>query len=203
MLYPKLTRIGLTGAIGSGKSLVAAVFATVGIPVYNSDSRAKFLMKQNEALRQQIKELFGPQAYDEEGELNTSHLSKLIYNDADNWRKLNGLVHPAVKADIVKWEEKQLGADYVVQEAAILFESGAYKRCNKVVCVLADENIRLKRVVSRDEISPEYFKKINEAQISDSTRLSMSDYLIINDGNQLILPQVLNLHQILINLPKD
>ncbi len=171
--------IGLTGGIGSGKSTVAQLFEEQGIPHYNSDLRAKFLMNHEETLRQQIKELLGESSY-HQGELNRQWIAKKVFESPALLQQLNALVHPAVKKDFESWIEQQT-TPYVLKEAAILIESGAYKGCDKIIVVTADLPNRIKRVQVRDHSSVEEIQKRIQNQMNDEERLKHADYIIENN----------------------
>lgn len=145
--------IGLTGGIGSGKTTIANYFATIGVPVYIADDAAKKVM-QSENIVQQIKTTFGDSIFEKEI-LNRSKLAEIVFNNADKLAQLNAIVHPAVKRDFESWLQENKNHDYVIYEAAILFESGRYKECDVIITVTAPEEIRIERVVKRDNTTRE------------------------------------------------
>jgi dephospho-CoA kinase len=192
----KPLQIGITGGIGSGKSLVCKIFSCLGIPIYDADSRAKSLMTTDGILVQQIKTEFGSLAYHEDGSLNRSYVSQAVFNDADKLKALNELVHPRVALDGEKWVEEQSEKKYVLREAALLFESGSYKRMDKIIVVTAPEPLRVKRVLERDkQRSEEEVIKIIRNQLSEEEKVKKADYVLRNDETQLLVPQVVVLHQ--------
>ncbi|CAG0905573.1 unnamed protein product, partial [Darwinula stevensoni] len=167
--------IGLTGGIGSGKSTAAKIFNQKGIPVYNSDDRAKYLMQHSPELKKSIQSLLGVEAYQENGELNRSFISNKIFLDKTLLQKMNELVHPAVFEDSENWKNKQKEAPFLLREAAILFESGAFLLCDAIISVVADENIRIERTIKRDGLTQiEVQNRINN-QWTDSQRIEKSD----------------------------
>jgi dephospho-CoA kinase len=173
--------VGLTGGIGSGKTTVANWFPEKGIPVYNSDRAARELMNENPEIKSGLIKLFGNQAYDSSG-LNRKYISSLVFENKDLLKKLNAIVHPAVFEDFRNWVKNQ-NAEFVVKEAAILFESGSYRDCDFVVSVISDEKNRTKRVVERDGISAENVLNRMKNQWTDEQRIEKSDFVIYNNGS--------------------
>ncbi len=194
-----MIKVGLTGGIGSGKSTVCRFFALLGIPCYDSDAEAKRLMDTDAQLRERITELFGEQAYTSAGPLDRAYLASRVFGDALLLGALNAAVHPAVAADFVRWAERQK-APYVIEESAILFESGADKHVDRSVAVIAPEELRLERVCRRDGRSPEQVRARMAHQLSDEQRASRSDYVLRSDDRELLIPQILALHQTLLSL---
>ncbi len=189
----QMLKIGLTGGIGSGKSIVAQIFAVLGIPVYYADEASKRLMVENEQLKSAIKHHFGDGAYIE-GILNRKFLSNLVFNDAEKLTILNSLVHPATFADASDWMQKQ-HAPYIIKEAALIFESGSNKSLNYVIGVDAPEELRIKRVMARDNVSAKQVKERMNKQMDEKEKLRLCDYVIVNNEHQLLIPQVLALHE--------
>lgn len=188
-------QIGITGGIGSGKSLVCRIFQQLGAAVYDADSHAKGLMTTDGILVSQIKKEFGDLAYHPDGSLNRSYLGQYVFLDEDKLQKLNSLVHPRVAADYQHWLTRYSGLPYVLKEAALLYESGSYRTLDKVVVVSAPLEIRQKRVLQRDaHRTVDQFHGIVEKQMSEEEKLKRADYIIINDDKTLVIPQVLKLH---------
>lgn len=173
--------VGLTGGIGSGKSTIAKWFLELGIPVYNADLEAKKLMNENEKIITELTELFGEEVY-QNGIYNRKLVSSKVFQDKELLHQLNQIVHPEVFKHFQNWVENQ-ASDFVVKEAAILFESGSYKDCDWVVSVVADEEIRIKRVLKRDEISEEQIRQRINNQWTDTQRIEKSDFVIDNNSN--------------------
>ncbi len=171
--------IGLTGGIGSGKSTIAKWFSESGIPVYNSDWEAKKLMNENEKIIFQLTELFGEKTY-ENGVYNSKFVASKVFEDKELLKKLNQIVHPEVFNHFHNWVKNQK-AVFLVKEAAILFESGSYKDCDAVISVVADEKIRIGRVMNRDEISEKQIRQRMNNQWTDEQRIALSDYVIENN----------------------
>lgn len=193
--------VGITGGIGSGKSIVSKFFHVLGVPIYNSDDRGKYLMTEDDQLVEQVKSAFGSQSYFEDGSLNRSYLAAEVFPNQEKLQTLNDLVHPAVGRDFENWVNLNFDHPYLMKEAALLFETGIYKQLDKVICVMAPEEVRLDRVLLRDtQRSLEQIEDIMNRQVSDSKRKKLSDSLINNDGTELLIPQVLKLHQDFLNL---
>lgn len=176
--------VGLTGGIGSGKTYVANEFYKLGIPVYNSDTRAKELMETQEWVKKELIAKFGQPVY-KDGRLNRKFIADAIFADKELLNWMNGLIHPMVHKDFENWVKKQ-NAPFVIKEAAILIESGAYKQCSKIIVVTASEKLRIERVVARDNMAPEKVSERIKNQISDAERLKYADFTIINDGTELV-----------------
>lgn len=174
--------IGLTGGIGSGKTLVGQLFQQKGISVYNSDDRAKQLMNSNEDLIHKMKLAFGEEAYSENG-LNRKFISEKVFNQPALLQKLNQTVHPYVFDDFKNWLTQESGK-FVVKEAAILFESGSYKDCDWIISVVADEEKRIQRVMERDDISREDVVKRITSQWTDAQKIQKSTYFIENNASK-------------------
>ncbi|MFM7429287.1 MAG: dephospho-CoA kinase [Flammeovirgaceae bacterium] len=189
-------QIGITGGIGSGKSMVCKIFGCLGIPVYDADSRAKSIMTTDGILVEQIKKEFGNLSYDADAGLNRSFLSSAVFGNAEKLKKLNELVHPRVALDGDQWTAEQIGKKYVVREAALLFESGSYKKMDKIIVVTAPEPLRVKRVLVRDKQRTEdEVLKIIRNQMKEEEKVKKADFVLRNDETELLVPQVINLHQ--------
>lgn len=193
--------VGITGGIGAGKTLVANIFRTFGIPVYNSDAEAKRLMNEDEDLKAQIINLFGQKAYVKEV-LNRSYLTEVVFKNQDNLNRMNSLVHPAVIKDYNKWLTKYKNKSITIKEAALLFESGSYKDLDYTILVLAPKSTRIGRILLRDvNRSKQDVEDIIDKQMSDSRKKKLSDFVIINDGERMVVPQVLEIYKNLVNNP--
>lgn len=192
-----MLKIGLTGGIGSGKTTVAKVFEVLGIPVYYADEAAKELMHTNELLKQQLIFHFGKETFFEDGQLNRKHLSSIVFNNKEKLELLNSLVHPATIADAKEWFSKQQ-SPYVIKEAALLFESGTAEGLDYIIGVTAPTALRIKRVMDRDGVSPEDVKRRMTNQVDDIIKMKLCDFVLHNNEQELLLPQVLALHNELI-----
>lgn len=174
--------IGITGGIGSGKSSVSEILRTHGFFVYNSDDRAKYLMNHNEDLIQEIKKLLGKNVYNELG-LDRKLVAQLVFTDDDLLRQLNKLVHPKVFEDFEFFKLHHRNENFIFKESALLFETKSYKNCDKVLLVIADQEVRIKRVMQRDLISKqEVINRMNK-QGNDNEKIKLADYIIENNGN--------------------
>lgn len=170
--------IGLTGGIGSGKTTAAKYFEELGFPLYNSDLRARKLQNENPKVIQKIKDVFGEEAYNDEG-MNRPFIASKTFNDKEKLKQLNAIVHPAVFNDFKTWIEEQ-NTDYVIKEAAILIESGSYKDCDIIISVVADKEIRIARTIERDGLTREQILNRMANQLTDEERKEYSDYIIDN-----------------------
>ncbi|HEY4652936.1 MAG TPA: dephospho-CoA kinase [Cyclobacteriaceae bacterium] len=189
-------QIGLTGGIGAGKSLVGRIFQTLGIPLYNADSRAKYVMTTDGILISNIKKEFGELSFHPDGSLNRRFLSEQVFHDKERLEVLNKLVHPRVLKDYQEWVSEHVQYEYVIKEAALLFESGSYKLLDNVILVVAPEAIRIERVVQRDKgRSRDQIRQIMAQQLSDEEKMKLADAVIWNDESRLVIPQVLELHE--------
>jgi dephospho-CoA kinase len=192
----KPLQIGITGGIGSGKSLICKIFACLDVPIYDADSRAKSIMTTDGILVEQIKKEFGSLSYYEDGRLNREYLSVAAFNDADKLKRLNELVHPRVGADSEKWVEENAAHPYLLREAALLFESGSFKKLDKIIVVTAPEALRVKRVLQRDKQRTEQeVIAIIRNQMTEEEKVKRADFVIHNDETELVVPQVLKLHE--------
>ena len=190
--------IGLTGGIGSGKSKILSVFSTYGIPCYESDRRAKWLMQKDAELKSQIKSFFGDQIY-ENDQFNHRKLAKLVFANKGKLEALNSLVHPRVKMDFKSFVSQQ-DTPYIIKEAAILFETGGEKDCDATILVTAPEKLRLQRVLNREKISSMDIKARINNQWSDSRKIPMADYIINNIDWDKTLKKIDEIHQKLLVL---
>ena len=191
-----MLNIGITGGIGVGKTTVCRIFETLDIPIYYSDERAKRLMTGNKKVKTAIKRLFGPEAYFRNGRLNRKHIGGKVFQDKSLLEALNAIVHPAVFADAVEWVRAQQ-APYVLQEAALLVESGRYRMFDKLIVVSAPEDVKIERVKKRDRKSTAEVKAIIDKQMPDKLKIEKADFVIINDGKSALIPQVIKIHNIL------
>lgn len=188
-----MLKVGLTGGIGSGKTLVCSVLESLGVPVYYADSEARRLMNSDPVLVKKISDLFGSMAY-EGGSLNRENIARRVFGEKELLQRLNALVHPAVWKDFSRWANEQISAHYVVEEAAILFESGADRNMDITVGIFADKELRVQRAMQRDGSSREEIMMRLNSQMSEEEKMEKADIVINNDGKQLILPQIINMH---------
>jgi len=193
-----MKRVGLTGGIGSGKSTVAHIFEALGIPVYYADEASKKLMNENEDLKNKIIKAFGNEAY-VNGELNRKYLSDVVFHDSEKIKLLNSLVHPATIEDALRWMQVQT-TPYVIKEAALIFESGSNKDLDYVIGVKSPIELSIKRAMVRDNITEEQVKARMNKQMDEESKIRLCDYVIVNDEQQMLIPQVLTLHAKLLEL---
>jgi dephospho-CoA kinase len=191
-------KVGLTGGIGSGKSIVARIFEVLGVPVYYADEAAKSLYKSDPMLKKEIISFFGEEAY-VDGELNRKYISSIVFSSPEKLELLNSLVHPATIKDAEKWLSAQT-APYAVKEAALIFESGSHRDLDHVIGVFAPESLRIQRVMSRDQVTEEEVRRRMNNQIEDRIKMRLCDFVIHNDEKQLLIPQVLDIHAKLLSL---
>ncbi len=192
-----MLKIGLTGGIGSGKSTVASIFEVLDIPVYYADHVAKQLMQEDESLINSIKLNFGDSCY-EDGKLNRAYLSSIVFNDKSKLELLNSIVHPATIAHAENWMRNQT-APYCIKEAALIFESNSNKNLDYIIGVHSPENLRINRIASRDQISESEIKARIEAQMNETEKMAKCDFVINNNEIELLIPQVISIHQKLIH----
>ncbi len=185
------TMIGLTGGIGSGKSVVAKVFATLGIPVFNADDEAKRIMQTSTEIKTKLIEQFGMDIYNAHG-LDKEKLANIVFNDPFQLQLLNAIVHPVTIQAAKDWAAKQT-SPYVIKEAALIFESGAADGLLKVIGVTAPLSIRIHRVMQRDGITKDQVDARMRNQISDTIKMRLCDYVIENNNQQMVIPQVLEI----------
>lgn len=191
-----MLKIGITGGIGVGKSIVMRLFAVLGVPVYDADTRAKWVMHHHDGLREELLDTYGPKAYTSEGELNRAFLAKVVFNDSERLAQLNSLVHPRVREDFEEWMTKHSNSAYVVKEAALMYESEAWKQMDEIIAVYAPLEVRLKRLQQRDTHRTEAdIKAIIAKQLSEEEKIKRAQHLIHNDDTHLVIPQVLALHE--------
>lgn len=188
-----MVRIGLTGGIGSGKSTVAAIFEVLGIPVYYSDLQARRLLLEDPELKGQIQLHFGAACYTN-GTLDRAYLSRQVFNNPEKLTLLNSLVHPATIRDANLWMQQQR-SPYVIKEAALIFESGSDQYLDYVVEVYAPLSLRIQRAMTRDHVSEAEVRSRVNSQMDEKEKMDRSDFVLYNDDQQAVLPQVLELHQ--------
>ncbi len=197
-----MLKVGLTGGIGSGKSFVAALFAELGVPVYLADYEAKLLVEVDAEIVAAYKSFFGNDVYTPLG-LNRKLVASIVFGDQELLKRVNAVVHPVVARHFQEWAKRHSEYPYVVHEAAILFESRSNELMDKVITVSAPESVRIARVIERDGVSEEAVRSRMNNQMKEDERLAKSDFVIVNDESQLLLPQVVKLHEQLLRLSKE
>jgi len=190
--------VGLTGGIGSGKSTVAKVFEKLGIHVFYADEEAKEILRSNHQIKEKLISIFGNQLY-KDGILDRKFLAAQIFKDKNALERVNNIVHPAVIARFLEWCSAQK-APYVLQEAAILFETGGYKRFDKNILITAPKELRIARIKQRDNASEEEIVQRMKNQWEESHKLPLADFVILNDESEMLLPQILGIHENLLQI---
>ena len=193
--------IGLTGGIGSGKTTVAGFFRDFGIPVYIADEAGKRLMVTSEKIRKQIIDLFGEDAYKGD-QPERKYIASKVFNDKDKLASLNDIIHPAVAADFQEWVRKQ-SSEYVIYEAAILFETGGYKKCDFSILVKAPQDLRIERLQKRDDSSREEIQQRMNNQWSDEKKSQLADFIINNEELADTKLQVEHIHRKILKAGKN
>ena len=193
-----MLKIGITGGIGSGKSTVAKVFEVLGIPVYYADDAAKRLMNEDEELKEKIQIQFGNEVY-KNGKLDKKYLADIVFSSPEKLALLNALVHPATLKDADAWMQKQI-TPYTLKEAALIFESGAQQNLDYVIGVTAPAPLRIQRTMNRDRITREAVIARMDKQMDETIKMKLCDFVIKNDEQEMLLPQVLALHEKLVAL---
>ncbi|MDX9883686.1 MAG: dephospho-CoA kinase [Prolixibacteraceae bacterium] len=186
-----MIRVGLTGGIGSGKTMIGRMFGVLGIPVFNADNEAKLLLTTS-SVRSKLISVFGPGIYLPNQTIDRKKFASIIFNDPSLLARVNEIVHPEVHRLFYEWSEKQ-NVPFVLYEAAILYESGQYRNMDYTVWVIADENIRISRVMQRDLTTEELVRQRMANQWTDEQKKGLANFFIQNNGRELVIPQVLNI----------
>jgi dephospho-CoA kinase len=186
--------VGLTGGIGSGKSEVARLFKILGAATYAADETSKFLLDHNSALKNKLIDAFGNQVY-QNSKLNRKFFASLIFQNNNSIALANSIIHPFVFKDFENWIQNQPNCKYIVMEAAILFESRANDHLNKIITVYSPAEVRISRVMKRDNCNREDVLRRMHHQIPDEEKIKLSDFVIYNDEQHMVIPQVLELHR--------
>ena len=188
-----MLKVGVTGGIGAGKTLVCKIFEVLGVPVYYADEAAKELMQQNEKLIAELKIHFSDTVYDGVN-LNRKYLSNLIFNNPEKRELLNTIVHPYVIQDGIEWMKKQQ-SPYAIKEAALIFESGSQESLDYIIGVFAPNSLKILRTIKRDHSSREEVLQKIESQIEDGIKMKLCDDVITNDEQHLLVAQVIAIHE--------
>lgn len=189
--------VGLTGGIGSGKTTIAYMFRDLGVPIYIADTEAKLLLVRSKIIRRKLIALFGENVYLKNGEINKELIADKIFKDLEYLKKMNAIVHPKVAQHFNRWVKKQ-EAPYVLKESAILFESGAFKECDKIIAVTSSEEIRINRILKRDKTSKKKINAIIDKQLPEDYKIKNSDYVIYNNTLEETRDVVKKIHEELI-----
>ena len=196
-----MLNVGLTGGIGSGKTIASKIFEVLGIPVYQADVAAKRLMESNPLLKNQLIEQFGNDAF-VDGKLNRSYIAEIIFNDKEKLQLINSLVHPYTIQDGIEWMKKQT-SPYAIKEAALIFESGSQSNFDYIIGISSPLTLRLNRTLKRDNINRELVLEKMENQLDEETKMKLCDFVLLNDERTLLTTQVLAVHEKLIALSKE
>ncbi len=189
-----MQRIGLTGGIGCGKTLVSRVFSFLNVPVFEADEVGRELLDKDPQTIEKVTRLLGRGVY-RTGTLDRKTVSELVFKKKEVLKRLNEIIHPAVFREFQKWSQSQTGSPYLIMEAAIIFESGADAYLDAVICISAPEDLRILRVVNRDGVEPALVRDRINNQMTEKEILKRSDHVIINDDRTLVLPQILTIHK--------
>jgi dephospho-CoA kinase len=193
-------RIGITGGMGAGKSTVCKIFGQLDVPIYDADSRAKWLMSNDKYLRKAITDNFGWDSFTRKDELNREYLGKVVFNNEEQLKILNSIVHPAVMKDYEIWTLDHKDKPYSIKEAALLFESESYKSLHKVIVVTSPIETRIGRTMKRDHVKREDILKRIQNQRTDRERMSMADWVIYNDGVHSLIEQTMEIHHTILRI---
>ncbi|MBI5220059.1 MAG: dephospho-CoA kinase [Bacteroidia bacterium] len=193
-----MIKAGITGGIGSGKSVVCNIFSKIGVPVFSADAEAKAVINTDTGVVQELINNLGSDIYYFSGEINRKKLASMIFNNPDILSLVNSIVHPVVMNKYRLWVAEQ-NSKYGILEAAILFESGAYYELDKIITVYAPEELRIKRIMNRDYVGKEEVLARMNSQMPEEEKLQKAEYIIYNDEQQLVIPQILKLHDMFLN----
>lgn len=192
-----MIKAGITGGIGSGKSAVCKIFECLGVPVFRADDEGRRLLTEDESVKKQVVDLFGNSVLTDT-KLDRKKIASVVFNDEEKLFRLNSIIHPAVRQSLENWIAIQ-NSKLVIEEAAILFESGAYKNLDTMVVVTAPEKLRVERVMKRDNISEAEVRERMSHQWNEEEKVKKANHLIDNGGQTMLIPQVLNLYQKLVS----
>lgn len=192
--------VGLTGGIGSGKTLCCAIFEFIGVPVFYSDTEAKELMVGDPGVKEEIMKIFGEESYLEDGTLNRAFLAKCIFQKKELLRKMNAIVHPAVRSRFNLFCDGHHDEPYVIQESAILMETGLYEHFDRVILVDAPESLRIQRVMARDQVAEAAVRRRIENQWPSQRKRDLADFIIDNDGRHSLLQSIIRIHRTLLDM---
>lgn len=189
-----MLKVGITGGIGSGKTTICKVFETLGVPVYYADWEAKQLLDNNSHVKEKVLTAFGKDLLNEKGCIERPKLASIVFNNKEKLAMLNSIVHPAVAEHFENWINEHQVFPYILKEAAIMFESGASKNMDKVITVVAPVDLRIYRTMKRDHVSEEQVLQRINNQMSDEEKIKRSDFVIYNDEDKMVIPQVLSIN---------
>lgn len=192
-----MKKIGITGGIGSGKTTACEIFKLLGVPVFHADIEARNLQNNDITIKKLLIDRFGAEIYTHEGMLDRKQLAGIIFSDPEALAAVNAIIHPVVRQCFIKWLENHQDSAYVLYEAAVLFESGYASDFDKNILIMAGDALRIKRVMQRDYISEDLVKQRIRNQIPDFEKIDKVDYILENNGNKLLLPEIIKLDQLI------
>jgi len=192
-----MLQVGITGGIGSGKSTICKIFELLNISVYNADIEARKILQEDNAIKSRIKEIFGNKILNQNFEIDRTKLAAIVFSNNEKLDQLNAIIHPAIQKKYLLWLQNKTFAPYVLKEAAILFESGSYKNLDFIITVIAPLELRIQRVIDRDKITKSNVMQRIAQQITDEEKIKLSQFIILNNNEELIIPQVLKIHKYL------
>jgi|SRR5581483_4144098 len=195
-----MLKVGVTGGIGSGKSSVCKIFECLGVPVFRADDEGRRLLSEDADVQKKVVDLFGNSVLIS-GKLDRKKIASVVFNDEKKLVQLNSVIHPAVRNSFLNWLNGQ-STNMIIEEAAILFESGAYKNMDTVIVVSAPEYVRIDRVMRRDNTTEQEVKLRMKNQLSEEDRVKRASHVIVNDGTAMLIPAVLDLHKSLLKTKK-
>ena len=197
-----MLRIGLTGGIGSGKTSVSNILKNLGVPIFSSDEMGRKILNEDPKAKEEVEDAFGTDMYNSDGSLDRKRMANLVFNDPTSLVELNAIVHPKVNDAFEKWCTDHEKSPYIIKEAAILLETGAYHDLDKIVNVFAPRELRIERVMRRDKVSRDDVLKRMRFQYSEEERNELADFIVMNEKDTDLLPQVMEMHEILLNEKK-
>lgn len=195
-----MLKVGITGGIGSGKTTVCKIFEVLGVPIYYADDRAKEIVNTDRNVISEVKGLFGDDIYLSDGKLNRKRVADIVFNFPELLEQYNAIIHPVVIEDAKKWMRKNQQHDYVIKEAALLFEANTYKDLDYIICVTASIPVRMQRIKLRDKISEEQILARIKNQMPEEEKIRRCDFVIYNNGDAPLIPQVMKINEKLIQL---
>lgn len=194
-----MLKIGITGGIGSGKTTACNIFGNLGVKIFYADTEGRRLLNEDNGLKRKVKKVFGKDMYDLNGKLDRQRMSKLVFSNPNALEELSALVHPKVNQVFEEWLLLHERKPYIIKEAAILFETGYYHNLDKIISVFAPKESRIQRVMKRDQVGKEEVERRMRFQYTDEERNKLADFIIVNEDDTDLLPQVMELHEILLN----
>lgn len=194
-----MIKVALTGNIGSGKSTVSRIFNSLNVPVFHADTEAKHLYTEDE-VKETVRKTFGKEVFNASNEVDFNALAEVIFNDKKALTNINRIIHPLTLRKYKRWLSEHKNSDYTIHESAILFENSLQHHFDKIINVTAPLEVRLKRVIERDNLSPDNILDRMKNQMTEAEKNSLADYVIVNDGNRFLIPQVIDINNQLLKV---